>query len=177
MWFLILYLAGAYIRKNGVSLTKKDSILFYLFTALLVPGSSIGASILYKLTNREVFWNFKELFYSYNSVLVFTASVALFVMMLNLKVENEKINRVISFFAPTTFGIYLIHDNRFIRNILWEHLNPAQFNNNVFKFVYWFVVIISIFLICAFLDKLRNKVFNYFYRSSMYLSIQKRLNN
>lgn len=164
-WFLILYLTGAYIKRIGVSISKGKSILLYILTGLLVPLSCICACILFKATNRDIFWNFKELFYSYNSILVYPASVSLFIMMLKVEITNSTFNRIISFLAPTTFGVYLIHDNRFMRDVLWSVLDPGQYSGTWFLLAYWIFALLSIFLICAIIDKMRERVFSAIHKS------------
>lgn len=58
-------------------------------------------------------------------------------------------------------GIYLIHDNFIIREIIWQKVFP---NINELTAMYYPVFIMVkvafVFLICGFLDMLRRKYFN-----------------
>lgn len=50
--------------------------------------------------------------YGYNNPLVFTASVAFFMIFLNAKpITHEKTAKVISFIASHTFAVYQLHSN------------------------------------------------------------------
>jgi hypothetical protein len=65
--------------------------------------------------------------------------------------------------APYTFGVYLIHDNNFIRTLLWyKEINIDQYLGSVWLLPMMLGVIVSIFLICALIDFLRSEAFRYF---------------
>ena len=159
VWFLVLYITGAYIKKyphDEISIRKRFTL--YSFTGLLVPLSCILALVLYNTTGINKFWDFKQLFYHYNSILVYPASIAFFWFMLKVNIKSPAINKVIYYFAPTTFGIYLIHDNRFLRNVIWEVLSPSQFSESYILIFYWIVCEVGIFVVCALIEKARNYI-------------------
>jgi hypothetical protein len=157
VWFLVLYITGAYIKKYPHDeITTKKRFYIYCFTGTLVPLSCIGAMILYKITSIQKFWDFKQLFYHYNSILVYPASIALFCVILKVDIKNPNINRLIKYFAPATFGVYLIHDNRFLRMIIWEILSPAQFGESYMLILYCIGCVAGIFVVCTLIEKVRN---------------------
>jgi hypothetical protein len=56
----------------------------------------------------------------------------------------------------TTFGIYLIHDNNFIRPYIWEVLLKIQLLLILFYYQYMhFVTIMVVFIVCSIIDYLR----------------------
>ena len=66
---------------------------------------------------------------------------------------------MINFFAPATYGVYLIHDNRFVRKVLWQFLRPTDFLSEKYFFLYMILCIVAIFIVCAFIDKVRQQLF------------------
>lgn len=159
VWFLVLYITGSYIKKyphDEISIRKRFK--FYCFTGLLIPLSCIVAIVLYNITGITKFWDFKQLFYHYNSVLVYPASIAFFGFMLKVNIKSLSINKVIQYFAPTTFGVYLIHDNRFLRKVIWEALSPVQFSTSHILILYWIICVVGIFVVCAMIEKGRNYI-------------------
>ena len=98
VWFLVLYITGSYIKKyphDEISIRKRFK--FYCFTGLLIPLSCIVAIVLYNITGITKFWDFKQLFYHYNSVLVYPASIAFFWFMLKVNIKSLSINKVIQY--------------------------------------------------------------------------------
>ena len=73
--------------------------------------------------------------------------------------SNNKFIHFITRIAPYTFGIYLIHDNPYIRDLIWEHwINGTEYVNLYFLLPLLLFVTISIFCICALLDYFRSKL-------------------
>lgn len=73
------------------------------------------------------------------SLMIFTTGIlkvilifSLFLFFKNLKIGEKKgINRI----ASTTFGVYLIHECSFIRNIIWGRIIIKQFNSSTIVFL------------------------------------------
>ena len=74
---------------------------------------------------------------------------------------NEIKNKIISFIGKLTFGIYLIHQHEFVKNILIIKLFKKYSINLSFNYLFVLIIIksIIIFFVCAFIDYIRNLVF------------------
>ncbi len=58
--------------------------------------------------------------------------------------------------SPVTFGIYLIHDNNQIRIFIWDILiKPFNYAKSPFVVIIVLVISIAVFIVCAFLEKIR----------------------
>lgn len=84
-----------------------------------------------------------------------------------LSIKNMSFNVKGKFFqlcvklAPYTFGVYLIHDNRYIREFLW-YKDTFHFNEQFYKWnfiIYIIVLSVSIFAIAVLLEYLRQQLF------------------
>ena len=101
-------------------------------------------------------------FYDMQSIFVLLISIFTFVVFLNIQMKP---NKIINFIGSTTFGIYLIHDNRIIRNILWSNIfNVSDVYNKSYLILYCIFSILIIFVICSIIDALRSKTIEIIYR-------------
>ena len=78
----------------------------------------------------------------------------------NLNIKNKYIIKIISFFAPLTFGIYLLHNHVLVRKNIIKTKFIWLLNYKSYKLVFMEIICsISIFLICSILDYIRNIIF------------------
>lgn len=154
VWFGVLYYIAAYIRLHYKPTFKAGkSALRYLLFAALVPLSKFAINLIAQTVYPKMVGS--DLFYTYNSVLVFAASVALFVWFTNIRISGKAANKIILLLAPLTFGVYIIHDNRNLRPLLWHFVNaPAHLNRWYFP-LFYLAVILAVFLVCGGIEWLR----------------------
>lgn len=161
LWFCVLYTVAAYIRYYVPVEKEHKKHLFFVYgiAAFLIAAERFLAyAVTPVLFGRVVL---SSLFYSYNSILTVTASVALFLAMRTVEIKNPAIKKAISFFAPISFGVYLIHDHHLIRPVLWEWLVPSAYAESPWMLPYAFVCILGIFLACALVEWCRKKLFHF----------------
>ena len=122
IWFLIFYLTGAYIGKYRVNYNG-----FKKYIYCLISGSIfIIASYLYfKIYIGEFYFLignkkieipiiFRQMFSkSLNSVLKITQSISICLFFMQIR-YNKYIAKIICFFGPLAFSIYLIYTNQII---------------------------------------------------------------
>ncbi len=148
----VLYMFGAYLRIYQPKI--KRPLMWYLILSLITAASRILLTTLwYRYQFDSVY--LKALM-QYNSVTVVAASVCLFVFFVNLNIKNRVLLWIIGFFAPATFGVYLIHEQSELKDILWNTIVPAQYVGSHLLIPYLFAVVLSLFVICALLDKVRH---------------------
>lgn len=154
IWFIYLYIVGGYIKLYE-PFTNHTKLLCYIVTILLI-FLSIAGTLIYLITRRIPFF-----LICYNGF-PFIFSVIFFLIIKNIKLNtNNAINKILIKIAPYTFGVYLIHDNSFIRNILW-YKNLFQFGDyfNTYYFILYLLSIsILIFSVCVTIDKMRSLLF------------------
>ncbi|MET3548178.1 surface polysaccharide O-acyltransferase-like enzyme [Paenibacillus favisporus] len=109
IFFIFLYLLGGYIRRYDFifkSIHKNLYFVLYLFIASLnsfiVTGTAHNDSI------GRWYW--------YNSPLVVIMSYMLFQYFKSINLQSVKIN----FISKYVFGIYLVHEQPMIRDIIWK---------------------------------------------------------
>ena len=84
----------------------------------------------------------------------------LFLVFLRKKTNRFIIQRVISFLAPLMFGVYLIHDNPYLRDYIWiDLLGLNKIEEDVMILPRWLISVIVVFFSCILLDFFRLLVF------------------
>lgn len=153
IWYMIMYSFAAYVRlfpcnyfnkfKVNLSLAILSYIAIFLFAVVV---DIIGSG-------NEFLFSHSTYFRGINKVPLFITSFTLFLAFKNMKI---KYNKYINLVSATTFGIYLIHDNPYMRIFLWKKLFKCSklLNNNYF-IIYSIIIIISVFVVCSIIDKLR----------------------
>lgn len=148
----VLYMIGAYLRLYPPKF--RHPLLWYFGLSLITAASRIVLTILYYKYDFDS--SFLKMFMQYNSVPVVAASVCLFVFFVNLNIRNRVMLWIIKFFSPAAFGVYLIHEQIEVKNIIWKLIRPLQFIKSPKLLPYLILVIFSLFIICALLDKIRH---------------------
>lgn len=148
LWFIFLYLIASYIRKYNVEITFIKAIGLYLSLSLVVCMSKIGITVVtQRIIGEEVG---SGIFTYYSSIVVFAASVCLFLAFKNLRIPKKAF---ISYFASLTFGIYLIHDNENVRSLLWNGIFRGEGDINILFFVC--KVLAAVFIPCLAIEAVR----------------------
>lgn len=155
--FIFLYLVGSYLRKYpiednyfGKRLSKN---LLQLFFLLLMIFSILNNYILQKAgialsginyTLDIISYSIKTTGMLYNNPFVIIQSICYFYIFKNISISNKIINKL----GNLVMGIYLIHDNHFLRMHLYQWL---QIDNRIiysYKFIVY-ALLISIFIFIA----------------------------
>ena len=120
---IFAYLIGAYIKKYDITLFKNKN---YINVILSLVGLLIIFGLYEKILNQT-------LVQQYSPISLLTSIVTfMFFKNLNLnKTENktksnrnlkEKVDKAILFLSKSSFGVYLLHENDFIRSVLWDKI-------------------------------------------------------
>lgn len=160
VWFSYMYLWGMYFDKYGkIDYTKKH-LKRYIICYILLISTRLPFWILYILTKNNIFIKGASIFDSvYNSLGVTIFSFITFNMFLNIRIKPNRIKvSMINFLTRGSLAVYLIHDNKYIRNILWEKLNIRDCS--WIKMIFILIgVILGIYVICSIIDWFRRKIF------------------
>lgn len=157
-WFIFLYFIAAYRRLyNANENYKDDKAVRHGVLAVLGIAALWCSSVLINLagvySGREGILSYSRHFMSMQSVIVLVISYELFMTFLCRKRFYSK---TINIIAKGSFGVYLIHDNSYLRIILWRNIiKYADRDNPVYLVLYSFVCVILIYIICTLIDLAR----------------------
>lgn len=157
LWFIYLYLLAGYIRLYGVPLSLKGST-YILISCVLILLTFLSA----------VFFDFVGLklpfagmmatfFYEMHQVPILLISLTMFLGFLKIDIGSRPVINAVS---ATTFGVYLIHDNAYMRNFLWTKVfKNAMFTNSLRLIPYSIIVVCVVFVVCSLIELIRINVF------------------
>lgn len=157
--FIMLYFIGAYLRKYPIEKLNSKKILLIGFIGCIIINFG-----LYLTTNVISDTNHTTLksitnaiqinLTSYSNPIVIIQTIIYFLFFGTFSFKNKFINSV----SPLMFGVYLIHDNKYIREPLYNQLFDLQnhfWYNNLTIIIYIMLIAISIFISCTIIEKLR----------------------
>lgn len=154
IWFTLLYIIGGYIRLYPfkANLSNK-SIIKGIGIYLLIVISVIVFDILGIRWN--IFNDNATYFANYYSFFLLLSSIYIFNGFKNIDFKSKVVNSI----ATLTFGVYLLHDNYFMREFIWEKLLKVntQYNSSLLL-VKSIITIVLVFSICCFIDYIRCKL-------------------
>lgn len=153
--FLLFYLLGAYMRRFPDNPFQKRALRWSAFLGAfaLLYGLTVVLGYLERYTPEAFGASLR--FYDRNSVLILTAALGLF----SLAVYGRPFtNRFVNAVSGCTLGVYLIHDNPAIRELLWKRwLNwGAYFTSG--SFIPRLVLsVLLVYIVCTAIEYLRQK--------------------
>lgn len=149
--FIFLYILAAYLRKyGGLKIKIRTDILIIVITAAVTL-------LLRFLAIEGVFgeeydsMRFSELC----SIFMLIISVA----CLEITAKSKPFtNKAINWISKSTFGVYLIHDNPYVRSPLWDKLfkvAEVSGGNFVLFVLHTIGAVIAVYAVCSLVDALR----------------------
>lgn len=154
VWFVTLYFIAAYLRLYPVNFKNMKKIYW------LVAGGSytllLSLIVVFDILSirNPVFTYYVSSVREMNSPLTLVCAVFTFLAFGTLTIQSKIINNI----ASTTFGIYLLHDNPKIRNLLWGKIFSVNtYIRSPFFILYSLFVIGIIFSVCSIIEMLRMK--------------------
>lgn len=156
-WFVVMYLAAAWLR---LYYKPKGKPLGFLGIFLCIPFAMAVAQTVLKgnvsIPGAGILLTIVKHWFRYDSAPVYLMTISLFVAFMNIHIRSEKVSKAIISIAPLTLGVYLIHNHANVAPWSWEVLNlPPKMNSAAFAFIQLGCVL-GIFAICAAIDALRN---------------------
>ena len=171
LWFCMLYVIGALIRKYKIFVYKTGKLLTVMTVGIAITWFCV--CFLGKVTKLIFGKEIGELLLvSYNSPTILLASICLVAWF--SKMELRKGKKLIRYWSSATFGVYIIHMHPWIKNYIL--LNNFTFINNASA---WLIPIelvgcgLLITVICLVLDKGRE----YLFKMLKIDGIEKKINN
>lgn len=97
--FFVMYLIGAYLRKERIELKLKDSFLGYI-------GCAIVVFLIYYIMTKIGYNKIASMSFRYNNIFVVLEGVFIFLFFNKLNIQN---NKIINKVSSATLSIFIIH--------------------------------------------------------------------
>ena len=155
--FLLMYFIGAYFRFYPDTVLKKKSMRYVITTVSLLILLFLGVflrSLSQFIPSALLYGGLYQL---RTSLFIVLAAVGLFSIAVY---ASPFYNKGVNFLAGCTFGVYLFHDNPFLRGIVWGHwFNNTVYCNSPTLIIHVFISIVLIFVIGILFELVRQKFF------------------
>ncbi len=141
--FIYIYCLGAFIRLNifknlcDNKLLKRLTIFSVLFISFYKLSYIIPFDKIAQLRSSD----YSEI----NSIFILIPAIYCFNFFNSL---NIKYNKYVNSIASSVLGIYLIHDNNFVRMYIWKKLAVFLNINSVYYILIIILISLTVFLVC-----------------------------
>jgi len=161
-WLLILYFLGGYFGRFYSESHKHNKFIILILCSVVIALAAYYRNLLLinKIKNKDHFYSMTFEYTAPSSVII----AACFILFFSkLDINSIIFQKIISFFAPLTFGIYLIHEHKIVRGRIIK-------GNYKFLLKYKSKELIlgilsessKIFLFCSVIDFIRLLIFKIF---------------
>lgn len=160
LWFAVLYLLAGYLHRYGCPWLEKAShaALLYLGSSLLLWLLTLA---LHRVSMGGRLMYYADVTYHYNFVLTLTSSLGLFYWFRGVRIREGRAADLIRRIAPSTLGVYLIHENIDVRDrwleILTRFLGPVP--QGALLILHMLACTAVLYICCLLLDGVRRAVF------------------
>ena len=148
IYFMYLYLLGAAIKLNHISLSKKQ-LLWLVLAVFCFTLIIVSTKIFFSNENLNL-WETSRytLLYSPYTLIV---SVYIFYLFKDWEIKSSYANWI----ASSMFGVYLLHDNGLVRPWLWHTiLKIDTYMNSPFFIIISIFASLCVFTTCIIIDKI-----------------------
>ena len=173
-WFVCLYMIAAYLRKYPECMKRKryQYVIGYVLCSVLIFVA--GLFLLFVDSKVGKLGGYATNWYAYNSLPVLFGSVCLFIAFVKTEIKGIVLGRIINTLAGATFGVYLIHEHRYLRYLWQEWLGVKQFSEGPMMLPYMVGCVLVVFLACTLVDLLRKSLFSLVTKRKWFQNIFKR---
>ena len=174
IWFIVLYCMAGYIKLYSYN-WKTTNKRYFIFTGILIILTYLTVIFLDKMNLMISSKNYNSNYlFAMQRLPIFLISLFLFLGFMKTKIKYSKI---INKLATTTFGIYLIHDNSYMRSFLWkDFFKVKNFEESTILIPYSIFVCCIVFVSCAAIDLIRSNTIEKYYMNIVY-RIETKINN
>ncbi len=166
LWFLIVFMVGAYFRLYGFTHLNSSftGLLLYLVASGLVFAEKFVLDFMEGKLGR--LHEINDMPTEYNNLFVFLAAIGIFAAFISMKPMNRIISKVVCALSPMALGVYLCHENIPLR-YRWQEWFGLNGINNVNPTLFLLIILasaLSVYCVGTIIDYLRIKIFACFER-------------
>lgn len=150
--FLVMYIIGSYLRLYP---KEKKSNKINVLVLLIVVAVLVAISIYFMYNGT--FNDMKTYFHKLNNFFMVIVAIYLFKVFEHMNFVNKPINYI----SSSILGIYLIHDNEFMRSVIWTKIyNNMDYISSKYYILQIGIKLVAIFILGLIIDKLVTKILN-----------------
>lgn len=151
LWFFCMYSMAGYARIYGYN-SKFKSYQYFLFALFMLLITYIATDGIVVLGSKFDFFADKDRFlYASQRITTMFSTFSIFLSVINLK--KPFYNKFVNTIASATFGVYLIHENPYVSNVLWTKVFHCDaYQNRLMLIPLSVIAILAVFAVCIVLE-------------------------
>lgn len=171
--FIALYIWASYCRRYIIDI-KHKKVMLIVFIALV-----FASKVAIEMLNKRFGTTFGSgILYHYNTVFQVAICTILFYCFKDIRISG-KLGRLITRLSASVFGVYLIHEHSFVRNLLWKNIFGidviTKWSDAIFlSSLIW--IPLSIYAISSLLDFFRGYIGIKLFKDSIAVKFNKYIN-
>lgn len=149
IFLIVIYFIGAFIKKYNVNLLNNKQRLIGIGFCISIM---IAIMFIFEFLaiKTPVFNKAIRHFNNLHSPIVLFLAILIFNVFKEIKIPKSK---VVNLIASSTFGIYLIHDNIFLREIIWKDIfNVSNYAQSTWFIFYSLAVVSIVFVVSSIIE-------------------------
>lgn len=160
-WCVTLYIVVGYLKLHNVTTVtaKWNGIRYGFIIGVIVTLTHLSATVLSLLSKKYlIFEEYIYHFYGQEKIPIVLISLLIFLYFIN---KDMICNKYVNSIASAAMGVYLIHDQEFIKVILWRDLfHNNQFQNSIMLIPYSIMVVAIVYMACTVVELIRLKIWD-----------------
>lgn len=153
-YLIYLYFIGGYLRLHYDKKVDKRKYLSMAIMCVAIYYISVMVFANFAYLSDKIYDNIDYLF-ELTKLPTLVCSISLFLYFRELNITSKFINVC----ASCTLGVYLIHDNLFVREFIWNHLfRLDNYYNSKLLLLYGVLVCVVVYIVCTVIELLRKKL-------------------
>lgn len=156
LFFVLVYAIGGYLR---LYFMKKINLTYhkqYIRNTVLILTMILSSILMLEITAIFVHKNILVTKATYISHL-FDIPLAIMIF-LSFAAMKPFFNKYVNIVAGTVLGVYLLHENMFLRRIIWDYIFPnVDYITSNWYILFYAIKVVAIFVICSGIDLLRKR--------------------
>ena len=105
IWFIVLYIIGAYISKYDFNIFKRNWLNLICYAGIVLGIAVFKLVCIVLSKEMSIAAAGQGLLYNYDSITVLFASIFLLLFFKNIKANKPRLTKTIDFIVPSVFSI------------------------------------------------------------------------
>lgn len=161
-WLSIMYLIGGITKKHIEKIIRKKFALIAFALCVMMTASGLLLKALIAKTQIPLLIRLSDNFFSlgYNKLTVALSALFLLIIFARIRINSKLVSNITKTCSGLTFGVYIIHDNKIIREALFKnHFSWIDNIHPAFTVVTVLAIALIVFVTCMLIDYFRCWVF------------------
>jgi hypothetical protein len=173
-WLLILYLFGGYLGRFKIDINKKRNKYYFIkYISIVIILCVIKTQL---TLNKIAKYNIRNIIINYASPTYLGISFSIIMIFSNINIKNKILIKLISFFAPLTYGIYLLHNHLLVRTYLMPYYFLWILKYKSIKIaIIEIMCSFGVFIFCAIIDYIRLCIFRLLKIKQLFVLLEKKI--